>query len=559
MAKNLRSDLDNYKRRVRLHCQFRSSRQNNAASKFHVSNPQFQPKLASFEVEQYLEDVEAALKQCYSHSSPSEFRFQSNLSKEEWQALDSLRLDSEIIISPTDKNLGVAILDKDWYVNECQRHLDDTNSYEQVLVNPEHLLKNLEKQILDSISRWMVYVPFEVTKYLQYSTAEYSVPEMYVLPKIHKPPPYRGRPIVPSKSFVTSGLSVYMADLLNQTLVTDCNILKDTRQLIRELDGMMVPRDCLLCTADIESLFTNVDADEAIQVCADRVKPGTLRPVAEDFLHLIMHNNFFKCLGKFWHQKFGCAMGTSCSPPFANIYMSHLEAELRASCPDRWPKLFRRFLDDIFLVWQFSEEDLLAFLNLYNQLRPRIKLTWNISRFSVDYCDIVITKDMSYMGDMVPIVLTTHQKLNNRYLYLPFSSQHNRHVYKGLVWGELQRYVVTNSEARGFEIMKARFLERLVKRGYPKETLLRWFSSIHYDNRRYYLDKTKVRPKMSSVPVFVTSNTAFDQTVNLSNVLAGVYNAHKNALCHVFGSEPPPVAYRRCRSLQSFLVNRKLF
>ena len=53
----------------------------------------------------------------------------SNLTKEEWDALDelnTLQKEGKIVIQPADKNGGICVLDRDDYINEANRQLNDT-------------------------------------------------------------------------------------------------------------------------------------------------------------------------------------------------------------------------------------------------------------------------------------------------------------------------------------------------------------------------------------------------------------------------------------------------
>ena len=52
----------------------------------------------------------------------------SNLTKEEWEALEKLiklQKDGKIVIQPADKNGGICVLDRDDYITEANRQLND--------------------------------------------------------------------------------------------------------------------------------------------------------------------------------------------------------------------------------------------------------------------------------------------------------------------------------------------------------------------------------------------------------------------------------------------------
>ena len=73
----------------------------------------------------------------------------NNLTKEEQEALYSLKDDPSIIIKGADKGFAVAVWDREDYLKEAYRQLDDKKVYQQL---PDHLcvlantlMKALEK------------------------------------------------------------------------------------------------------------------------------------------------------------------------------------------------------------------------------------------------------------------------------------------------------------------------------------------------------------------------------------------------------------------------------
>ena len=55
--------------------------------------------------------------------------FKDNLSKMEREALFHLQNNDSIIIKPSDKNLGLVIMDLTWYEHECFNQLTDNTTY----------------------------------------------------------------------------------------------------------------------------------------------------------------------------------------------------------------------------------------------------------------------------------------------------------------------------------------------------------------------------------------------------------------------------------------------
>ena len=71
----------------------------------------------------------------------------NNLTKEEWEALYSLKDDCSIIIKGADKGSVVVVWDREDYLKEAYRQLDDKEVYEQVPDDPSVLANTLIKAL----------------------------------------------------------------------------------------------------------------------------------------------------------------------------------------------------------------------------------------------------------------------------------------------------------------------------------------------------------------------------------------------------------------------------
>ena len=71
-----------------------------------------------------------------------------NLTSRERHALKSLKKRNDIVIKSADKGSAAVVIDRDWYINECLRQLNDTKFY-----------RPLDNDITDDIQkRVQVYV-----------------------------------------------------------------------------------------------------------------------------------------------------------------------------------------------------------------------------------------------------------------------------------------------------------------------------------------------------------------------------------------------------------------
>lgn len=97
-----------------------------------------------------------------------------------------------------------------------------------------------------------------------------------------------------------------------------------------------------------------------------------------------------------------------------------------------------------------SEQDFLVFVDVLNSALDNIKITSQYSRFQVDFQDTVIYKRMedamTSADGTVRLKVNTHQKVANKYLYIPFNSYHHLSMFKRFIIAELMRYAVSNSD-----------------------------------------------------------------------------------------------------------------
>ena len=100
-----------------------------------------------------------------------------------------------------------------------------------------------------------------------------------------------------------------------------------------------------------------------------------------------MTKNHFQFNNTNYIQKLGTAMGTRLAPAYASLFMGKFEKDFLESS-DVQPFLWFRFLDDIFMIWDDSEENLLNFLEKLNKFQEKIKLTYNYSKTNAVFLDV---------------------------------------------------------------------------------------------------------------------------------------------------------------------------
>lgn len=426
--------------------------------------------------------------------------------------LRRLMTDSTITIKPADKNLGMVLVDTDWYNAELLRMLQDRVTYEPF--KPSRRIKGkttpftflqLQKELLTQLGKtvsrhegslklWNPHYADAVVKFLKRAiTAETCMlPSIYLLIKVHKASGLCGRPIVPSTRWLTTPASVVVDHLL-QEIVRAANIthiVKDTKSFVVELEETVLPtRDGIFVTADIASLYTNIDTEMGLRLVRQFLVEQSVdcghTELIMDLLTFVMRNSYLQFRDLILHQIDGTAMGTAAAPTYANIVVYMLEkstvADMTAA---KTLFLYRRFLDDVFAYLEPSAVD--EFKYRMNRLHPKLRFDFVVHSSEAAFLDLQVHKGPRFSESNI-FDLSVHQKKMNLYLYIPYHSFHSDAMKRSFIQTELMRYIRNSSQREHYSKLKQVFYQRLRDRGYPAFFLLPIFDSIFYADRCFFL------------------------------------------------------------------------
>ena len=104
---------------------------------------------------------------------------------------------------------------------------------------------------------------------------------------------------------------------------------------IRLCTTTKIPRNSILASIDVSSLYTNIPHADGIKASVDALKrnqnPHPLRPNAElleVMLNIVLKSNVFEFNEDYFLQLQGTVMGTKMAPAYANLFMGSLEPTL---------------------------------------------------------------------------------------------------------------------------------------------------------------------------------------------------------------------------------------
>lgn len=465
----VQSALSNFTRRLKLTYFFHNKPKSKEPKPF-IEKSDWSPddKLINEDILKEIKTLETEAAKINLKNGPS------NLSKEEKLAIKSLKQDENIIIKPADKGSATVIMDKSEYIKEANRQLSNTLHYKKLAAPVYPKITNRVNDIIKNLQK---------KKHLNKKQVEYlSVPptprnrQLYLTPKIHKDPskwsvPNKmppGRPIISDCGSDTYKVSEFIDLHLAPLATKHPSFVKDTPDFLNKISNLKIPKDSLLITIDVDSLYTNINNEDGLKTVKNIFKdnPSQDRPDEEvlELLKICLENNDFIFNKEWFLQIFGTAMGRKFAPNYANLFMAQWEKEALAKCTLK-PDCYFRFLDDIFAVWSHSEEEFWNFFNTLNNHHPTIKLKATIHRQSVDFLDVTVYKGPNFESKS-QLDTKVYFKPTDSHQLLHKNSFHPKHTFKGIIKSQIIRFHRICNNKSDFEEACATLFKALRPRGY---------------------------------------------------------------------------------------------
>ena len=120
---------------------------------------------------------------------------------------------------------------------------------------------------------------------------------------------------------------------------------------------------------------------------------GLLKQQFKQLFTLVVKSSCFVFNDTYYQQIDGVAMGSPLGPTFANLFLVYYEHNSLKNCPLQFkPKLYRRYVDDIFLMFE-KKEHVKKFLRYMNSRHRNIKFTFEEEQDNkISFLDISITR-----------------------------------------------------------------------------------------------------------------------------------------------------------------------
>ena len=224
-----------------------------------------------------------------------------------------------------------------------------------------------------------------------------------------------GRPIISGCERPTERISSFVDHLLQPIPKTQKSYLKDTTDFLNFIEKTKVAKDTTLFSMDVTSLYTNIPQEEGIEIVCRTYETFYGNELSmpthfhREMLRLILKENSFHFNGKNL-QTHGTAMGTKMAVSFANIFMAEVETDIINQSPNK-PLIWKRYIDDIFSLWNTNKGAIHNFTEQANSFHPTIKFMAEISDTEITLLDTCV-----YKGDRIltPATLQASGKASSK-------------------------------------------------------------------------------------------------------------------------------------------------
>ncbi|CAM4819894.1 unnamed protein product [Rotaria magnacalcarata] len=419
---------------------------------------------------QYSDHLLAYLNQIYF--SPLSYKDQL-MSREQAQILGSIRriiINMNLIIRVTDKGNNFYIGSANEFETKAQTFFFDTNAFAELSSNPFNEIFDKVVQLLGALHQKGLIRKWQYEQMMPDRT-KCELAHLYFNPKTHKD----GIPVRPIESTIhaaTTKISKFLDKILRPIFDDKCKdtTIIDGASLVTELSKYnkkgLLKSTTLFCTFDIRNLYTMLPQEETLDILMTFLHAHGYRKVKgisidtiKKLASIILKDNVFAYGKKIYKQTTGGAMGSSLTLTLANIFMSAWQKKIVEE-QTKTGEFYGRYIDDIFMTWNRSKEELRKLLDDANTWHPNIKLDYKIG-YSLPFLDVQLTNNNG-------ILLTSvYHKPAAEPCITPFTSDHPRHVFANTIKNFLERATRYSSTFEAFNYERRNIKLMLLYNDYP--------------------------------------------------------------------------------------------
>ena len=375
--------------------------------------------------------------------------------------------------------------------------------------------------------------------------------KMYGLVKTHK----EGNPV----RVITSGcgtaienLSIFVEKCLySEVLNIECRV-QDTSEMLTIIDNLnsSLTSDCKLVSFDIINMFPSIDNISGLKsvkkVLESRSNQFPPSNCIIEALKLCLESNNSIFNNKHYLRSDGTAQGPHMSCSYSDIAIQYFDIKALEFNP--LVICWKRFRDDIFVVWPHTLEELQIFLNYMNNIDQikKIQFTMEVAKDSLEFLDLKLTFDK----ESKKISVDVFSKATNSFTYvLPntcFPKSNIENIPKGVAL-RLRRICDSDNKS---EKRSKEYQNYFIGRDYKPRKVRKQFSDIRNISREEARQPKTHNERFSTSCNLITQyNPLLPNIKTIIKKHLPVLHSNQNML-EIFPRNTINVTYKRGKNLR---------
>ena len=420
--------------------------------------------------------------------------------------------DNELFCILADKNLGLSLVDRDWYHEHMSAHFNRTELFEEIEVPRPEILRRESTVLQVLLQANKVWSGIAISTVCElFDPNMLQVPQAYGLIKLHKTP-HKLRIITPVVGWINVKAAQYVARKLQPYVDELKHVLGNSMQIVSDLSNLPLSRHCVT-SYDVSDMYNSISQRSAlilIEGMAKRQRWWKENSPADNqkwnklftLCRWVFSTSYVGYGGKVYKQKKGLPMGSPLSPVLANLYMAALE-ETVLHAPLYRDVLYLRYLDDILMISMdtdvpYDTEEDHPMIDVMETLIESISIASlgdlqfeptgcaSFDEQLVEFLDLEISiqKETSAGGRVSQsLQLNVYDKPTNLHIYTDPSTFYPFHYVYNWIQGENIRLIRNSSTELGYKRSLDRFRQFLFRRNYCESLVERFVNLNTFEDR----------------------------------------------------------------------------
>ncbi|KAB5587902.1 hypothetical protein CTheo_8655 [Ceratobasidium theobromae] len=422
-----------------------------------------------------------------------------------------------LILVPSDKNLGCALITKDWFIEQALAHLSNPNSYRKVTQKEAFEVIGDQARRCEALGAhpYVVYrdskgktVRNQKSKWVTHMANRLNADPQKVLQATP--------PIVPAHSAVHSPAAKLVSKMLKPLVKRQPYIIHGSKDFVSKVSSISWFPDeqssIFIIGGDIEAYYPNVPKGKASQIVKEMMDadPRQAEPnfgwFFEECLDAADETVVMRFQDDWYVQTDGLSMGVAHAPDMANLYGSFYENQIIPSIEGLL--YYGRYIDDVFFVIKApSAEE--ALTRCKELVIEGVSIVWETPKHYGVFLDLRL-----WVGP-TGLEFKPHVKIGNHLERVPWISAHPLDVKKGTFMGELSRLATLCSSLVHYREACDDLRSLYVRRGYPANLVRSWYSTYAMS---FWEDRLRERPLPKDVQVLRSTFNPIWEYVNIASL-----------------------------------------